>query len=357
MPSPTVPGYLIGMDEAGYGPNLGPLLLAVTCWETPVPPQECDLYRLLADAVSNVPEKNGERLHLADSKQVNAGKNGFLSLETTALALLACAGCAADSYQSLVHDLTDAPLCMRAERGDPTAKIEQPKANGITEGSQPSALSPQPSSPLAPHAPPWLEPDIPLPVRADREEVARAAERLDETLRLNRVRLTGIRAELVTEPRFNHLLEEAGSKSQLLSQVAFGLLRKVWSPDEERRTLFVGDKHGGRNRYDHLLAEVLDGRMLFRVKEGREVSIYRIASSELRFQMKGETHLPVAAASIVAKYVRELSMELFNAYWARHCPGIKPTRGYPQDAARFRREIEPARTRLNLDERILWRNR
>jgi ribonuclease HII len=28
-------GYLLGTDEAGYGPNLGPLVISATVWETP----------------------------------------------------------------------------------------------------------------------------------------------------------------------------------------------------------------------------------------------------------------------------------------------------------------------------------
>ena len=28
-------GYLIGTDEAGYGPNLGPLVISATVWEAP----------------------------------------------------------------------------------------------------------------------------------------------------------------------------------------------------------------------------------------------------------------------------------------------------------------------------------
>ncbi len=27
--------FVIGTDEAGYGPNLGPLVISATLWETP----------------------------------------------------------------------------------------------------------------------------------------------------------------------------------------------------------------------------------------------------------------------------------------------------------------------------------
>ena len=52
-------------------------------------------------------------------------------------------------------------------------------------------------------------------------------------------------------------------------------------------------------------------------------------------------HLPVALASITAKYVRELFLRRLNHYFQQRIPGLKATAGYPQDAARFLREIEP----------------
>jgi hypothetical protein len=42
--------YLIGIDEAGYAPNLGPLVIGGTLWK--VPEADCDLYHLLRGAVS-----------------------------------------------------------------------------------------------------------------------------------------------------------------------------------------------------------------------------------------------------------------------------------------------------------------
>ena len=85
--------------------------------------------------------------------------------------------------------------------------------------------------------------------------------------------------------------------------------------------------------------------------------MYRVGSTELRFQMKAEANFPVALASLVCKYVRELSMLVFNQFWAKHVSGLKPTAGYPVDAARFRQDIAESQTNLNITDDVLWRER
>ena len=97
--------------------------------------------------------------------------------------------------------------------------------------------------------------------------------------------------------------------------------------------------------------------MIFRLQEGRERSVYRVNKTELVFRTKAEQHLPVALASMVAKYVREVSMELFNQYWLEHIPDLKPTKGYPLDASRFRKEIAETAIKLGLEEDAYWRSR
>src|SRR5580700_8182358 len=43
-------GFVIGMDEAGYGPNLGPLVLTATVWEVPGRwPKRTDFWQVFAD--------------------------------------------------------------------------------------------------------------------------------------------------------------------------------------------------------------------------------------------------------------------------------------------------------------------
>ena len=73
--------------------------------------------------------------------------------------------------------------------------------------------------------------------------------------------------------------------------------------------------------------------------------------------MKAEVNFPVALASLVCKYVRELSMHAFNQFWSEQVPGLKPTAGYPLDAVRFKQDIAEAQKRLGITDDVLWRER
>ena len=76
------------------------------------------------------------------------------------------------------------------------------------------------------------------------------------------------------------------------------------------------------------------------------------------FRVRGEeAHLPVALASMAAKYLRELLMLRFRAFWLDLAPGVKPTYGYLPDGRRFIGEIEPLITRLGIRRESLIRNR
>ena len=60
--------YLIGIDEAGYAPNLGPLVVGGTLWEVPEP--DCDLYHLLRSSVSR--SGSARKVAIADSKLLHS---------------------------------------------------------------------------------------------------------------------------------------------------------------------------------------------------------------------------------------------------------------------------------------------
>jgi hypothetical protein len=316
------------MDEAGYGPNLGPLVITATAWSVCAPLHQCSLWEQLDAAVTRSAAQGDDRLHVADSKQVYSTAKGLASLERSALCLLRLAGINARSLQGLIAEL-------------------QPAATGEIAAELAAEIAVEP----------WLTDDLLLPVVASPQVIEVRTVRLAEALRGSHLEPPQIRSDVVLTERFNRLTEAADSKGVMLSQLSLRLLRSLWAPDTQERTLVIADKHGGRNRYDQLLAEVLDGQLVFRVCEHRERSTYRVGCSELRFEARAESHFPVAVASIISKYVRELAMLAFNRFWSAHLPALRPTAGYPEDARRFKRDIGPKQAELGIEDGVLWRCR
>ena len=313
-------GRWIGTDEAGYGPNLGPLAISVTVWDLPALASEFDLYAALSSAVDRESDRGGTRLHIADSKQVYSPSRGVASLETSALALLAQTGPIPRSFPELVARLTGQTL-----------------KNGEGE--------------------PWLrEGAIALPVAADLTNIERLSEELRVACLAAGVRVAALRSDMVETPRFNRECTAAGSKGVVLSRTTLGLLERNW-PDDGVPALVICDKHGGRNQYGALLSEAFGDLFIPRLEESAERSRYKLRGGEVRFQVRAEQYLPTAAASILSKYLREIAMEQFNQYWGSRVPGLKPTKGYPEDARRFRKEIAAKQRELGIADAILWRER
>ena len=83
--------YLIGTDEAGYGPNLGPLVVAASAWEVPPKTQADSLYERLEKVVSvALPADGDSRLPMADSKVLYKAGSGLEVLERSVLCALRC---------------------------------------------------------------------------------------------------------------------------------------------------------------------------------------------------------------------------------------------------------------------------
>jgi hypothetical protein len=332
---------VIGMDEAGYGPNLGPLVVTATVWEVPGHPRDTDFWSHFAEVCCASPEKGDARLHVADSKQVYNASRGLASLERSVLAALSMGSIPCRSFHELWRALT---------RSDtrPACRSGQPRSR--RGGDKPAACHYEPE--------PWFDgDDLPLPHSPQCDDLTEPARRWRDCCDRSGLRLRGIRSDLVLTNRFNNLTRAADSKGIALSRISLQLLRSVWQPGEDEPAWIIADKHGGRNRYDDLLAEILDGEMIFRLREGTERSVYRVGRTEVRFQTRAEEHFPVALASMVSKYLRELAMVLFNRFWSRHVPDLKPTAGYPTDAWRFREAIAAAQQTLGISDDVLWRER
>ena len=139
------------------------------------------------------------------------------------------------------------------------------------------------------------------------------------------------------------------------------LLRACLAHAPADDAVVVVDKHGGRNFYAPMLQEICPNGWVVPLEEGMS-STYEIRWPERKarvtFRPEADaTSFEVALASIVSKYVRELCMDEFNAFWRTHVADVAPTAGYPGDASRFLSDIRPALERLNLEMDRVWRKR
>ncbi len=81
--------YFVGTDEAGYGPNLGPLVITATVWRVESI-QDTDLYAKLRDVLRPAsPKTPADALVVADSKVIYKSGKGLELLEKGVLSFLA----------------------------------------------------------------------------------------------------------------------------------------------------------------------------------------------------------------------------------------------------------------------------
>lgn len=321
--------WLLGVDEAGYGPNLGPLVVTATLWETDGDPARCDPWQRLATTVTSAPLDDDDRFHIADSKQVYSPSIGTAALERGVLAALHALGFPTSSFGLLCGRLMSDRLPFDAESETAGDAVE-----------------------------PWFtDLEESLPLNGAAEDVGRNAQRWQTAFETSGLRLAAVASEVVYAPRFNRLVDAWGNKSAVLSRITLRLVRSLWNPDDTTPCIIYCDKHGGRNRYQELLLEVSNGAMVLTLAESREISRYRVGSAEFRFQVGCEEHLPTALASMVSKYVREVAMRRFNRWWAERIPDVRPTAGYPGDARRFRDDVAAHLATLGLADDDFWRKR
>lgn len=317
--------YIIGTDEAGYGPNLGPLVVSGCCWsfedESVDPDDILESAGIASSKVSN--RKYGQLpLILADSKKLFTAK--LEPLQRTIMVLLGFLhpDKRIDTWRELLELIS-------------VRKNDDPWEQGF---------------------------DRELVI--DRNDINSIRKAFSETLHDANIGFHELVSRIVSPKEFNRELERLDSKGTLLSRTTLGLIRRIVDRTlskcvgDESFTVFC-DKHGGRNRYSDILYEYFPDEWIEIVLESRELSHYRFNYGphpiEFFFQAKGESRFATALASIASKYVRELSMIPFNEFWQSQVPGLKATAGYPEDAKRFRKEIEPVLKKLDIPECVLWR--
>lgn len=303
---------VVGIDEAGYGPTLGPLVAAASVWRVASEQLKCDFWNELGDCVCKHGGRGEWRLVINDSKTVYDRKRGLATLERPLLA------------------------CLRAADAPHATLLELLRGCGVNLAT----------------ALPWYEQlASPLPIDARAEDGTHAIpERLSVLMRERGIELRRFVAEVITEPEFNARVAQTRNKAAALVERILRIVLRAAQvePDDPGPVVIRVDRLGGRTDYRHLLQLAFPDRDLTELARSDAHSRYRLTAAGdarewfVEFAAEADCdHLPVALASMLAKYIRECTMAAFNAFWRRFAPDLKPTAGYYVDAQRFLREIEP----------------
>ena len=285
--------WVIGIDEAGYGPNLGPLVQASAAMRLPA--SDPAGWHALRDVLRRCHEPEDGRLLIDDSKKVNVGPDGVRKL-----------------------------------------------ADAVFAASPPTTLAALVGDALADEA--WFDGTFPLGAPEPR---------------LPGVTLLPF---ATATPEFNRIVADAGTKAAALARGLTALARQALALPGDEPLILLCDKHGGRNFYAPMLQDAFPEGWVVAEREGAAESRYRVLNLSrdvtIFFRPRADADsVCVALASMMAKYLREVCMGQFNAFWAKRVPGLVPTAGYPTDARRYYAAIRPAMDYLGITPEQVWRTK
>lgn len=315
---------LVGIDEAGYGPLLGPLVVSSVVFEVPDADPPACLWEQLAAVVARTPSRRESRLIVADSKKLFAGRKSLAPLERVILVFEQLR----DQGPARARDLL-------------------------------AAIAPKGFKQLG-ELPWYADLDFALPLDPATGHISTRCAALAGEFRRKGLHFRAARSVLMPEHVFNEWVGKVRKKSTIVLQAVLRHVNAAIRDAEGRAVFVLCDRLGGRANYRQPLMTAFPEFACQVLSESPELSEYALRRGRqvcrVGFRTEGETHAMVTAlAGVYSKYVRELCMAAFNRYWNAQCPKLRPTAGYYADGQRFLRDLDPTLRAMGLTANQLAR--
>jgi len=316
---------LVGIDEAGFGPILGPLVVSSSTFSLPRRLIKADLWQTLRKSVGNKRKHLAGRLLITDSKKAYSKAMGIKHLQR---AVLACLRCLYNQPETLTELLM--MLCP-----DSLERLETY---------------------------PWYKEADSYIISADEADIAIASIVLKNDSASNGIELLTLRSCCLDVAYYNEMMGSVRNKASVLFTATSQLIKRAFDNFGGDELQIVIDRQGGRVRYRKILQRMFPETELKILSESTAASSYELKAKNRKMRLHftvsaDERFLPVSLASMVSKYLRELLIDNINRYFVGFGADLRPTAGYWKDGLRFIQDLKTNLPHIQFDSNQLIRCR
>ena len=316
---------LVGIDEAGFGPILGPLVVSSSSFRVPDNLVWANHWEILRKSVSEKRAALKGRLLVADSKKAFTRSIGIKHLRRTVLAALKYLGSEPKTLTELIASLC--PDCLDA----------------IGEY-------------------PWYKKAGDYQLGGDEGDISIAVSMLRTNLANQHIELLGLKSRCLEVAHYNRMVTAVDNKAKVLFTAVAELMQSAINAFPNEDLDIAVDRQGGRSHYQRALQLMFGESQLRIIHEDQERSSYEMRTNNRKIRAHfvvgaDDKFLPVSLASMACKYLREVLVENINNYFLSFNPSIKPTAGYWKDGLRFIKDIKTHIPNVKYDANQLIRCR